>query len=613
MGASRVLPTVATLAAGWAALVAASGGVTLPLPGGVAFRSHDAWPALIVAAAALAPALVVRGRAQFQQDLGRLWPALDRAAAPLAVMIALVVLAAGIRHGAWIAGGSDAFGYVSQALGWSRGDPAFEVALAREAPWPDALATFAPLGYRPDPSGTAVVPTYPPGLPLVMAIFVRVAGARAAFLVVPACGALLVWATFVLGRRLDQPLSGLAAAALVATSPVVLFQVMQPMSDVPVSALWVVAWVLAARATPRSAFAGGLVASLATLTRPNLAPVSIVVSVVLAAWSAVGGVAGAGGRERGPRALGLPLLFLAGALPGTVAAGGLQARWYGSPLASGYGRPRDLFALSAVGPNLERYGRWLLETHGALVLLALLGWHAVWHWHHGGSSRDDRARRASTRLQLALALAGSAAVVAAYLPYYVFAEWHYLRFMMPALPVVMAGVSVALMLAVTRLPRASRALVYVVLVALLAGRSGATARTLRVFDLDAVEQRYRTTGEAVSAGVEPAAVLFSVQHGGSLRFYAHRDTLRWDLLDPSWLARAVAWLEQRGHPVYFVTEQAEESVFRDRFRGAGPLGALDWPPRIEVRASSRVFVRAVSDLARYAAGETVATERVFAR
>ena len=53
------------------------------------------------------------------------------------------------------------------------------------------------------------------------------------FLVTPLSGALLVWVTFAIGRRLDSDALGLAAAWLVATSPAVLAMLVAPMSDVP--------------------------------------------------------------------------------------------------------------------------------------------------------------------------------------------------------------------------------------------------------------------------------------------------------------------------------------------------------------------------------------------
>src|SRR5204862_3355907 len=135
-----------------------------------------------------------------------------------------------------------------------------------------------------------IVPIYPPGLPLLMAIFQTIGGYCAAFLVVPLCGALTIWLTFVFGRCVfGAPGIALWGAFLVATSPVFLYQLMNAMSDVPVTAFWMAALVLAVgrrpvgRERPRvvGPLASGLTMSIAIAIRPNLAPLAVVLGVWL--------------------------------------------------------------------------------------------------------------------------------------------------------------------------------------------------------------------------------------------------------------------------------------------------------------------------------------------
>jgi hypothetical protein len=64
----------------------------------------------------------------------------------------------------------------------------------------------------------------------VMAAFTVVAGRCAMFWVVPICAALLVIATYAIGRQTGRPIVGAAAAWIVATSPTLLFMAMAPMS-----------------------------------------------------------------------------------------------------------------------------------------------------------------------------------------------------------------------------------------------------------------------------------------------------------------------------------------------------------------------------------------------
>src|SRR5205823_4851466 len=81
-----------------------------------------------------------------------------------------------------------------------------------------------------------------------------------------------------LGRR-NAPRSAAArvgGALLLACSATFVFHLIQPMSDVPVTAWWMLAAVLLFRGTDRSAFLAGLACSAAILTRPNLVPLVLV-------------------------------------------------------------------------------------------------------------------------------------------------------------------------------------------------------------------------------------------------------------------------------------------------------------------------------------------------
>src|SRR4029450_4630764 len=112
------------------------------------------------------------------------------------------------------------------------------------------------------------------GLPLLMAL-AGLFSACGPYLVVPVCGAVLVAATFDLGRRIFSTPTALAAAALVACSPVVVFESLVVMADVPAGAMWIGALAAAARATPRSALAAGVFAGAGVLIRPNLLPLAL--------------------------------------------------------------------------------------------------------------------------------------------------------------------------------------------------------------------------------------------------------------------------------------------------------------------------------------------------
>ena len=111
---------------------------------------------------------------------------------------AVILLALSFAYGVRAAGASDSYGYVSQARLWLAGDLHVHQDFAAAVPWPNADWTFTPLGYRPAP-GHTLVPTYAPGLPLLMAMFMTIGGNCGAFVVTTLSGAILILLTFALG------------------------------------------------------------------------------------------------------------------------------------------------------------------------------------------------------------------------------------------------------------------------------------------------------------------------------------------------------------------------------------------------------------------------------
>jgi hypothetical protein len=78
-----------------------------------------------------------------------------------------------------------------------------------------------------------------------------------------------------------------------------------------------------------------------------------------------------------------------------------------------------------------------------------------------------------------------------------------------------------------------------------------------------------------------------------MRYYGGRLTVRYDVLDPAWLDRAVEWLAGTGRAPYFLLEEHEIPEFRQRFRGAKALGGLDVRPLLIYEAhriTGRVYL-----------------------
>jgi hypothetical protein len=78
------------------------------------------------------------------------------------------------------------------------------------------------------------------------------------------------------------------------------------------------------------------------------------------------------------------------------------------------------------------------------------------------------------------------------------------------------------------------------------------------------------------------------QHSGSIRYYAGRPTLRWDVLEREWLDRALADLRRAGYTPFVVLDPDEEPEFRERFGTAGQT-ALDRMWLVATVARTRVI------------------------
>jgi hypothetical protein len=488
--------------------------------------------------------------------------------------------------GSFVAGGSDSYCYLHQATRWAdalihlstdRLQPIEPLALA--APWPHAAAAFAPVGHIASPTVPgAAVPVCPSGLSILMAPLVAVGGRESAFLVMPAMAGLLVLATAIAGSRFGARV-GLASALLVAASPVVLYQSVQPMSDVTAAALWVLAVGMATGTRRTHVIVAGLAAGLAITVRPNLVPLGVVIGVFLLLrvernW-----------KER--FALAWP--FAAGSAAGCVVVALIQLTFYGSPFSSGYGSLAALFALEHVGPNLQRYASWLWQTQSLVVVFAL-------------------AAPLLLPGHLSALFLGMLAVnVALYAPYTVFDDWSFLRFLLPTIPLVLV-LGVAAFDAVwrrLRLPAPALAL-GVATVALSVFTLG-EARDRQAFRLRQMEARFRTAGEVVGRELPANAIAIAGWHSGSVRFYGNRTTLMWDGIDAGSLDRALDFLHERGYRPYFVFESWEEPEFRRRFTGTA-IAALDWPPAAEIASQVRVYD--VADRGRYLRGDGYATRYV---
>lgn len=449
------------------------------------------------------------------------------------------------HHTSFAVGGSDSSGYLNGARLLSRGRVTEPVrGLGRLNLPVDDAPIFIPLGYAKGPRPGLMSPSYPPGLPLQMAVAALVGGwARAPFLVVPLSGLACLLLMFFLGRELGLP-RGLAVAGsvLLAFTPVFVYQEVVAMSDVPATA-WAMAAVLAAlraRRTPGFSALAGAAFAVGVLVRPMNA---LLLPALLLALPAR------------PKSWGL---FLLGGTPFAAFLLIYNDEAFGSPLRTGYeSLLSEGLAWSHFTPRAVHYALWLSRTVSPLLPL---GWLALVF-----------ARRVPRR-DRAVLLTWFASFFVFYCFYAVYEAWWYTRFLLPGIPALTLG-SLLVLRDVLRLDenRIGRA-------ALLRA-AGATALVLiaLVVEISFIartephktykgERVYPDACEMARRRLAPNAIVVSMQMSGALHYYTDRTYVMWNMLDGARLAQLRDATEGRGYRWYALLAPFEQEEVKKNFR-----------------------------------------------
>jgi hypothetical protein len=241
-------------------------------------------------------------------------------------------------------------------------------------------------------------------------------------------------------------------------------------------------------------------------------------------------------------------------------------------------------------PNLSRYSRWLIETETPLVLLAPV---AVLFFH------------GSERWLSWLFVAFSAALYACYAFYLPFDSWTYLRFLLPAIALILMLSAAGILHLSSRLSSPfAKAIVAAFFVLFLAWRWETTG----LKPPPANERRYAVIGEYVRDQLPPNAILLSIIHSGSVRYYSGRSTLRWDWLPAEWLEPSLVFMRSNGYRPLLLIEDWERPQYMERFSTQSKLGNLDWPPIASYHGNVRADIFDPADRDRFLAGERIATQ-----
>lgn len=423
--------------------------------------------------------------------------------------------------------GADASGYANLARMIGGGETTRPVPLRCAGCEP---AWFIPLGFvpaRPD----AMASYYPIGLPLHLLLAARIGGwERAPFFVSPLAALLLVVITYRLAWLLHSELAGLIAGVLMGLCAVLLFQALQPMSDV-LAAMWSVAALTAAvegRKRPSFSAVAGLCFGMAVLVRPTSALLLLPLAFALGGWKPA-------------------VRFALGGIPAAIVFGWYNLSAFASLLASGYtagGSNRD-FALGFFPERALHYLRWTGQQFSPIASLAAIF----------GLALVPRRERFLLWLWFA--------------PFFLFYSfylwydtWWYTRFLLPAYPAVAVAAGIAFAHIIT-IPRVRVVATMVVIVAMSWQlRQNAL---LAVLFTDEDQHRVRVPVEWIARTLPEKSLVLSMEYSGALLFYTTHDAIRWDLAPPD---RALTFAKNSGRPTFALLMQHEEGPFLARYGSA---------------------------------------------
>jgi hypothetical protein len=240
-------------------------------------------------------------------------------------------------------------------------------------------------------------------------------------------------------------------------------------------------------------------------------------------------------------------------------------RWlYGSPFASGYGDASILYSVSYFGTNLVRYADWLVKSESWLVVVAVI----PFVMRRGGTKLLARPARILLALFAAL-------VCLSYLFYLPFDDWWFLRFLLPAFPVLFVFEAAALDWAVQKLRLPFPRIALFIIVAMVVAYRVWFAAGHGLMRIGADEQRYVAVGQYIERALPANAVVLSMQHSGSVRYYSGRLTFRYDLLSPTRLPFVLDWFRAHGFRPYILLDDSEEAGYRRQFGSGSAVARLE--------------------------------------
>ncbi|HEY2830750.1 MAG TPA: hypothetical protein VGJ88_11580 [Thermoanaerobaculia bacterium] len=467
----------------------------------------------------------------------------SRKLALLAILLvaATAYLAVLLRYNCWFAAGPDSAGYCTEAKMIASGHMMMEVPLLRELQLPpEMIRVFTPTGWMRAPVDGFMVPTYPAGVPLHQAILGKVFGwRRAPFLLAPIVAFLTIFVCVALFCDLGVPLPYACGGAMAyVLIPTFVEHAVQPVSDVVASFYCIVAIWLAFRASRVGpAILPGALSGVAFAIGVWVRPTNFLLVIALAfamCWK--------------PRAL---AAFTVAAAPIGLALAWWNKTLYGSPFVNGYG------SLSSVMSPYPVSGAFHLRVVGEmltpLVALAVL---FVFF---------DRRVAAPVRTLIAVWF-GS------FLLFYSFYDFRDERFMLPAVPALIAGFLLVIERAAAVVGAYAPRFAQVVALSVIL-----TVIGLEVHAID----RHHSLNEAREDSIYPTSIAFAEARlpkeafvttglmAGAFLYGSNRFTFRFDVLPEGKSLAIVRAAAKRSHKRWYALLSVFEAT-PDRFDAWSP-------------------------------------------
>jgi len=457
------------------------------------------------------------------------------------------------KNTCFVGGGADSAGYLSSGRLFSRGEISQSESELNELGLSDDWTNvFVPLGFLPGTRPRTLVPTYPPGVPLHMAVATWIGGPNGPFLVSPIAGLFCLVLIYALAREFQLSVqTSLAASVILALCPTFIFQAMQPMSDV-IATLWCLVTIYVCLRSDRAvmfAVAAGAAFGVAVLVRPNnlllLAPIVFALPLK-------------------PKHL---LLFIAGGLPFGAFFLWYNGITYGAPMRTGYGSIVD-GGLLAWSNFLPRFKHYAYQSLWQLSPLVPIGWLAV------------TVKPAIPLRRRLLLLVWPGVYLGFYSFYFPYDTWWYFRFLLPALPAVVVG---ALLVWEDQARELSRrhgkviSLIGALLLLVTICTQLYQVAIYNVLGMDEIQSGEYVETSAGAIRILPSrSFIVCMQTSGALRYYTEFRIVRWDVIDKDKSEKLLTLLKERRQDLYALLFPFELEEAQRRINGT-------WTKMVDIR------------------------------